>query len=377
MSSGKFVVAYATATTTITTVVYSAAYASLGTATFTCNAITNANNFAVSGLAGDKYVIVYSPTNGTTSYAVYNNANTVVVATTTITAWLASSFSCSGDSMGNFAVCFYDVASRISPYYYNYNGSTYTALAYSTTSTATSLQTNTVFNSAGIFQTAYGVNTSTQVKVEMNNPPATLSTTFKTAIVDPRQNGVFGLGLTGNGSYTLAYFSGATTLKIEAIPLYGAGVSTNYIGFPGTPSVTISNVSYLSSGTVCVTQGLGYNSVVAWIASNNISYFTIASVQPFSPRFDLTSGVTQSLAGPSINATNSSTINSIPNTVLAGVAATTATAGSTGQLIINGLAQLNSSYPSTGYGAFDYTGLPIGGVKGVYNGRTVTLQGNT
>jgi len=383
MSSGKFVVAYATATTTITTVVYSSASSPsiLGTATFTCNSITNANNFAVSGLAGDKYVIVYSPTSSTASYAVYNNTNTVVVATTTILSTSSSSFSCSGDPAGNFAVVFFDITNtRISPYYYNYNGSTYTALTYSTTSIAACLQTNVAFNSAGIFQAAYADNSSTAVRVEINNPPTTNTYSSRAVPSDPRTNSFFGLGLTGNGSYTLAYFTGATTLKIEALPLYGGNGTTVYIGFPGTSSVSINNVSYLSTGaraSVCVTQGLGYNSVVAWITSNGIPFFTIVSVQPFSPRFNLTSDVTQSLLGPSINPINSSISSSIPNTVLAGVAATTATAGSTGQLIINGIAQLNSSYPSTGYGAFDYTGLPIGGVKGVYNGRTVTLQGNT
>ena len=88
----------------------------------------------------------------------------------------------------------------------------------------------------------------------------------------------------------------------------------------------------------------------------------------------VTSGVTQSNT-ISINPTANVTSNA--TAILAGVALTNASAGSTGQVQINGFATLNSNYTNTAAGAFDFTGQAIDGVRGIYNGKIINLQGNS
>jgi hypothetical protein len=65
-----------------------------------------------------------------------------------------------------------------------------------------------------------------------------------------------------------------------------------------------------------------------------------------------------------------------PSYVLLGVAANTAAAGSTGSVVINGPAALNTNYPSvTTPITFDYTGQGVFGNKGTVAGRSVNLRG--
>ena len=62
--------------------------------------------------------------------------------------------------------------------------------------------------------------------------------------------------------------------------------------------------------------------------------------------------------------------------MLLGVAASAASAGSTGSVIINGPALLNTNYPSVSTPiAFDYTGQGVFGNKGTVAGRAVSLRG--
>jgi hypothetical protein len=76
---------------------------------------------------------------------------------------------------------------------------------------------------------------------------------------------------------------------------------------------------------------------------------------------------------PVTSAVNSSVIGG----VFSGVAATTATAGSTGQVIVNGAAQLNANYTSTSSGVVDHQGAGVNGIRGTFNGRLINMQGNT
>jgi hypothetical protein len=68
----------------------------------------------------------------------------------------------------------------------------------------------------------------------------------------------------------------------------------------------------------------------------------------------------------------------VTGAVLTGVAATSASTGTTGQVIINGQAVLNSTYPSTlPAQGFDYQGQGVLGVRGTIINRNVNLQGNS
>ena len=148
---------------------------------------------------------------------------------------------------------------------------------------------------------------------------------------------------------------------------YPANSLSSSVGF------TANTTTYQSYS---ITPSLGNNFVVTWLDANSFPNFAILNSLALTTSITTTAGVSQSNT-TSIYPIASTSTSVAPNTVLAGVAATTAAAGSTGQLVINGLAQLNSSYPSGTSQAFDSTGQAIGGVKGIINGRIVNMQGNS
>jgi len=185
----------------------------------------------------------------------------------------------------------------------------------------------------------------------------------------------FAMGLTGFGSATFAFLSSATVMTVYAV--VGQNTLSSSITNPSSTIYTGTVAFNATNPCLNITQGSGYTSFISWLDTNGYPTFAIINSFPYVATTGTTINVTTPAAGVSINPTNTSASTTIPNTVLAGVAATTAAAGTAGQLIINGPAQLNSSYPASGTGAFDYTGLPISGVKGIYSGRNITLQGNS
>jgi hypothetical protein len=124
------------------------------------------------------------------------------------------------------------------------------------------------------------------------------------------------------------------------------------------------------------TPGFGNNIVLAWADGSGFLQYAIANVIPVSASTTLTAGVSSSL-GITVSPVTQSVNSSIIGGVFSGVAATTATAGSTGQVIVNGAAQLNANYTSTSSGVVDHQGAGVNGVRGTFNGRLINMQGNS
>lgn len=147
-----------------------------------------------------------------------------------------------------------------------------------------------------------------------------------------------------------------------------SGASFTYvIATLGSGGYTFTNGNFGLSTTANtkfgITGGALANGNAVFGYQNSSGYPTIAVVttQTFVDGTTLLTG-TGSYAAPSY--------------VLLGVAATTAAAGSTGSVIINGPAALNTNYPSvTTPIAFDYTGQGVFGNKGTVAGRSVNLRG--
>jgi hypothetical protein len=159
----------------------------------------------------------------------------------------------------------------------------------------------------------------------------------------------------------------------------------------GTDTTTTSFVTYPGEGRVVVTTNNadGTNNFVtvsptianrAFIVRRNTSSEPVISsicaypavVTTFVPNSQVSS-----TAAVSINPQLNNTSTTISGTILTGVAATTASAGSTGLIVNNGLAQLNSSYPAVSAQNVDTTGFAVAGVKGVLKNRVINMQGNS
>jgi len=186
------------------------------------------------------------------------------------------------------------------------------------------------------------------------------------------------LGLNGNGH--IIYVSYNSISLTNFYVLFGGVGSASSSAASTTQPLNNTTLSITTNGTTLgsysICPSVGNNFVLAWLDSSERPNFAIYNSLALTTSFTVTAGVTQSNVA-SIQPTQSTANSTVPNTILAGVAVTGAAAASTGQVAINGLAQLNSSYPSGTVQAFDYTGQAIGGVKGVINGRVVNMQGNT
>jgi hypothetical protein len=133
----------------------------------------------------------------------------------------------------------------------------------------------------------------------------------------------------------------------------------------GTYTFTGGNfgLANVNAGQFGITAGAMTNGNAVLGYRNGSQYPTISTVTTQT----FVNGVTQLTGSGSFAA---------PSYVLLGVAANTAAAGSTGSVIINGPATLNSNYPNvTSPIVFDYTGQGVFGNKGTVAGRVANLRG--
>jgi hypothetical protein len=191
------------------------------------------------------------------------------------------------------------------------------------------------------------------------------------------------VGVTGLGNPVL-FFPTITTYSPASLLGWGnsapTGFSSAYITYPNSSALSLSGYSFGDSGSYALmpstTPGIGNTIVLVWGNTTQNLMFAIANIIPTSTSVVLTAGTSSSVGIPVSPATSLVT-SSVIGGVFAGVAATTATAGSTGQVIVNGAAQLNANYTSTSSGVVDHQGSGVNGVRGTFNGRLINMQGNT
>lgn len=387
LSSGKFVVGWMSTSTAVSFNLYSSTFTQIGTtigAPFLLTSYSaNSANFDIAGLGGntDRYVAVFVYSNSQAGFVVYDNTNTIVAISATIAAF--TNLRVAADNFGGFAI-YSSISTNAWLYIYSQTNTN----TYSATSTASSFvgipganqQLSIVYANNGYYQVVsvasgangYHVptNSTATTNIAFGNVPnagAAVTTTNSQA-----------LGLNGNGHIIYVSYS-ATNAANLYILFGGVGSATSSNAFTTQPlnattlSITSNTTNY---GSYSISPSLGNNFVLAWLDASDRPNFAIYNSLALTTSFTTTAGVTQSNLA-SIQPTPSTATSVVPNTILTGVAITNAAAASTGQVAVNGLAQLSSSYPSGTNQAFDYTGQAINGVKGVINGRVVNIQGNT
>jgi hypothetical protein len=379
LSSGKFVIAYANGTGSnqnVTSVVYSATYTLLTTITTTGLSFTYGATlgtwtgstviFDIAPITNDRFVLHAILTSTTyPNYFVYSSSGGAALSTAQLFAIAGyTNQSVIGLPQGGFvAFCrIGGVGTRVTPVT-NVSGNTFVVLSNFTAGTAGNLyDVNPVAFPNGSYAT-YSYTGANQIDFIFwasgagnNNSSQPNGNIFNSN----GASATFGSTAYGEAVAVYANTTSATTIAYTVMPA-NASQNINTVA-----NVTLSDVtSFLSGGPLRISNLYGRYMVLAYINSSNQPVFIAFNAVPFLGTLTTTAGVTQS---------NSTAIT----TPMAGIAATTTTANTSGVLQTNGACQVNSSYSaSTPYTAFSVGATAGGnGVKGTILGRNVQLVGN-
>ena len=369
LTSGKFVIAFATSNTTYEVKLYSSTFTQIGsTVTVACpGGVTSEYIATVSGLTGDRYIIAYSGTSNFANYQVYDNTNTQLVGATAITAVDMRRLTVCAYSTGGFFVSGTLTSTGIqqSATYVNFSGNTFTLAAnFSNVTGVGSL----ISNSRPIANT--------------NGAVFMIYANSGTAFV------VYGSAVNSATTYgSLGSLTGLTAIEGSAVGVTGFGtvcatgqasgvmqLSNNFDTTVALNSTLVKPYVSASVSQNSMTPSYGYNVGIAYIDINQKVNYMIVSAYAGPQKVTLTS--TDPSTAINIYPGTTSASPAIQNTVFTGVALQTVPAGGAGLVQVNGTAQLGSTYPSTTtYRAFDHQSQGVPGVKGTIVGRAITLQG--
>ena len=405
LTSGKFVVAYVGSTLTdLTATVYSTSYTVVysGVVAQSVNNIGSSQNFDMAALTNDQYVIVLGrDTAGNISSFMYSGTAFSLIASYTLT---------SGAGQGTFTSWGEFVQVRGNNYGgFIVNGKNNTSTAgramwYLQTSATTwnFAYSSGTSSSAGTFWSYQGIAYSgSGTYLVLSDVSSSNTQYYAYVFVDGGTSGsqlnVMGPMTNASSAYTTAVGNNglgtfvqvdqaATVPTTYLFGMPGCGTLSNgnaagtqsFMVVPGAGSSTLTGQGPATSSRVTISPGIGNNAYLVYL-QNTTNFPVVTTVATFPSNVTSTVPNTQvsTNAIVPINPTATSSSTTIPNTILSGVAANTVPANSTGQLIINGLAQLNTSYPAVSNQAFDTTGLAIDGVKGTVKNRVVNMQGNS
>lgn len=369
LTSGKFVIAYPTASNVCSIKLYSSTFTQIGS-TVTVpvpGGVVSGYIASVSGLTGDRYIVMYSGVTNQATYRVYDNTNTQLIGDTIINAAVdMKQLTVRGYSTGGFFVSGTLTTSiQHSATFANPTGNTFTQIAAfaAVTGTATLLSNaRAIANTNGAVFMIYAGSATVAIPygsaVNSIQTYGSSGSSGTLTSIDSSAVGVTGLGIvcftgqiTGvmqlyNGTFDTAVALSATLVK----PYVASAASQNSM----TPSY-------------------GYNVGIAYIDVNQKVNYMIVSAYAGPQKVTLIS-TDPSNALSIYPGTASGTV--IQNTVFTGVALQTVPAGGAGLVQVNGTAQLGSTYPAgTTYQAFDHQSQGVPGVKGTITGRAITLQG--
>ena len=398
LSGGGFVVQYlGTATTTLNLAVYSSSYTLTTSTSFSIQTFSTQYNFDITGLQDNKFAIFYS-TNGTNSNVrVYDSTLTVLQNISVATYSTMQGLSIAGNSYGGFGFSYFS-ASYGQSFFHSYvpTATNTWALAAGPTGTGAgsafvqSPQMCATESGTYIFTVINSSVPSYSMFSDSGALPVyyvgSLGTAWPNGLgstSDPTSYPMMGIGMTGNGNIVIATSYNSANIFFACLPSQMTFSNGQPLPFENTTTSNVpmfSNNSYGPSLTSTpsaqprVTAGAGNNAIITFLyGASNYPAFIIINGTSLSNVYNITAGVTPSALTAIAPVATSGVISG----AFAGVAITSATAGSTGQLATNGQALLGASYTGTASGAFDSTGGAVAGLKGTFNGRSVNLQGNS
>jgi hypothetical protein len=396
LSGGGFVVQYlGTATTTLNLAVYSSGYALVTSTSFTIQTFNTQYNFDITGLQDNKFAVIYSVDGTTSNVRVYNSALSVLQNILLNIYSTMQGLTIAGNSYGGFAFSYF-AASYGQSYFHAYVPTNTNTWAVSANGTSMNVAADAFVQSPQMCATESGtyiVGTvySSYPAYWMLNDVGYTSAYHTGAMTswplgssnNPTSYPMMGIGLTGNGNVVIATSYNSANIGVACLPAQMTFSNGQVLPYETSAAQNVPMFSpnaYNQSGgsTISaqprVTAGAGNNAIITYLGgAANYPSFIIINGTSLSNVYSITAGVTPSALTAIAPVTTSGVIPG----AFAGVAITSATAGSTGQLATNGQALLGASYTSTAAGAFDSTGGAVGGLKGTFNGRSVNLQGNS
>jgi len=377
LSDGKIAVSYVSSTDAPTLIVLSSTYAILATVLpanvqFSLSTI----GYGLAALTNGRFVLVYpdSSFGGAVGFRVYNSSLTLVSGPTQMPGSTSPKLpSCTGTQSGfvasyldgtvfysytviettsnNFQISSQQNISTASSTFRNRkmvtgpNGSIYDFIPQSATGLVGYLCTNPGAKSAGTF-------VQTQV-----------AATFSS---NSNDNQNMALAVTAYNEPVIVTQFNATTLY-SVFNNAGIGIDINSTN-TAVSITTMSLPATLTNNIISACALTGRTLLVALLnSSNQLTYFTY---NPITTTYSL-----PLVAG--VTASNPMSLSPTNGFSLVGVSSTAAPANGQGTVVINGPAQLSSSYPSTTAGqSFDFGNPVTFGAAGTISGRNVNLIGN-
>lgn len=386
LSSGKFVVSYATSNTTTTHAMYSSTYSFLSATTTAAASNDTNHNMSSAGLSNDRWVFTYFTSSNYSAYDVYDANNTLIAGPAIFTAGNCYNIGVAATNWGSFMVTYYypGASANYTQHVYNSTGNTYVTFANTSMGASNGLTNNRATTwSGGMMMYLYN-SSGVPYPYWANDSITDYATgSAMTGYYDITTYPNIAMGCTGFGNPVAFMPSASPTTPAYSIYAWENKIPgwTNAFTFPNSGNFSSANsLSFRGNagyGTQpTVTSGVGNSVVVSWANSSGYLQYAIINIVPVSSTLVLTAGVTSSAPIPVSPATTTISSTVVAGTFV-GVAASTASAGGTGQVISNGPAKLNATYTNAASGAFDHSGTPTGGVRGTYNGKIVNMQGNT
>jgi hypothetical protein len=389
LPSGKFVITYpqGNSTVSIVSTVYSSSYRPQASVTNTTNDFASSQSqYSCIGLTGDNFVVTYCDASNYPTFAIYNSSGTLLQGPTNFTA-TGSYYGHTPYSFENGGWGVRMFTNNINYQYYQSGATTWSNTANPAPGSTGTVAPNfavcainnglTCYMYASASTTAativgYASNTSTTVINAYN--PTTFAYNFGTpeaGAMGPMANGGFLLARVGTrvANNTPVTFS-SWNYQANGATSWG----TDY-QYPSSNQITVK-MSLDQNVNMIIIPNTAFNNVLVYKNYAKQVVFSFFNGLPYNYVINTTSGSTNSTYTPITP--NTLAQNAVTNTILVGVAATTAAAGSTGQVVINGQAVLNSNYPATlSSQGFDFQGQTTLGVKGTILNRNVNLQGNS
>lgn len=387
LSDGGFVVAFTTSAGNARLQVFNSGYSATSSFTQATAGYSTSVNFDIAGLPDTNFVFVYQDTGGTGQADVYNSSLTRLQRLSLSP--IAQSLAVAANHWGGFAVAGWTGGTGYANTYIPTATNTWTTYTQNNFSMSAFIQNPQLAatESGAYIYTRYTASNPTYCMFNdsgNNNVSqvASLTSWPLGSAQNPTSYPMMGIGLTGNGNVVIATAYDSTNMGVACLPAQMTFSNGQPLPYQITGSNTVpmfSNNAYNFSGTYSneaqprVTSGTGNNCIITYLNGSRYPTFVIVNGTSISNIYPIVAGVTPSALTAIAPATTSGVISG----VFAGVAITSATAGSTGQLATNGQALLGASYTSTATGAFDSTGAAVSGLKGTFNGRSVNLQGNS
>lgn len=381
LTNGKLVVSYATSSGAISYNVYSTSYALLNTFAAPSASYTTSTSAPLSlvPLSGARFAVVYNISSQPT-YIVYSDTGTVLVSNTTIQAagWVGTNATSTPSGFGVFG--YYFGAGQSNFYHIwetvDQNNSFSISGPYSPGTTVSTFDTKAVTTVSGacVFPFTYST-TGTKAYVALasratpsgnsgsiSNSPITITNNFSTNSSPLVGAPCVGGAVIGALDYTAKTFQ----YVYQAGALYSTSETATSLTFTNNDLASVSPSVVGGARLVAL-----YGTIMVLIYPNATRYpaYALINVVDASYSTALVAGTTPSNATQALSVANGYS--------LVGVSSTAAPANGSGNVVINGPAQLNSNYSASTTGrSFNFQNPATFGVAGTVSGRNVNLIGN-